>query len=177
MSPIPEFNHLRSYFSGLTEFTFETHLGVADPTLIDYISELLTRFTHFDGIYRIKSFTGRPLDQVADMLLEAETSPIPARREIHRHIGDFTLFWSGMYPEGLRRLQAAPRKDSYLNYPELGKRAYRLASQIEPAEPPEENSVLLRLSHDFDLCVDGLQEVRREWESRGGLLGPSGAAE
>ncbi len=157
MAPAPDSNPLRTYFSGLTEFTFETRLGVADPSLVDYISEMLTRFTHFDGIYRIKNDSGRPVDQVADMLVIAEVAPLPARREIHQHIGDFTLFWSGMYPEALNRLQAAPRKDAYLNYPELGKLAYKIASTIEPPQNPEENNVLMRLSHDYDLCIKGLQ--------------------
>ena len=42
MVPIPNIADMRRFFAGLTEFTFETHLGVADPTLIDYISELLS---------------------------------------------------------------------------------------------------------------------------------------
>ena len=54
MVPIPNVVEMRRFFAGLTEFTFETHLGVADPTLIDYISELLTRFTHHDEIFRIR---------------------------------------------------------------------------------------------------------------------------
>ena len=29
-------------------------------------------------------------------------------------------------------------------------------------------SCLERLSHDFEMCVYGLGEVRREWEQRGG---------
>ena len=31
-----------------------------------------------------------------------------ARREVHRHIGDFTLFWTGVYPEALREMQFSP---------------------------------------------------------------------
>ena len=42
------------------------------------------------------------------MMIEAEALPPEGRtsREIHRHIGDFTLFWAGVYPEALPRLQA-----------------------------------------------------------------------
>ena len=36
------------------------------------------------------------------------------------------------------------------------------------SEPDEESEVLDRLSHDFELCVYGLGEVRREWERREG---------
>ena len=35
---------VRRFFTGLTEYTFEGRLGVADPPLIYYIAELLVRF-------------------------------------------------------------------------------------------------------------------------------------
>jgi hypothetical protein len=166
MVPIPNLAEMRRFFAGLTEFTFETHLGVADPTLIDYISELLTRFTHHDEIFRIRNRAGQPLDQVTDMLSVAKNEPEPAQREIHRHIGDFTLFWSGMYPEALRHMQAAPRKDMFLDYPAIGKRAYHIASRLPTAESGPEPDILERLSHDFDLCMLGLAELRKEWVKR-----------
>jgi len=179
MIPTNGYHDLRRFFTGLTEYTFETQVGIVDPTLIDYISNLLLRFTHYDEIYRVRNLFGRPLLQVSDMLQEAEVRPVPTNREIHRHIGDFTLFWSGLYPEALKRMQAASRKDAVLNYPELGKRAYRIASTIDPPEPlapphDAENEILERLSHDFDLCIYGLNALRREWERRDTPPGPLG---
>ena len=102
-SPTPE-HPIRRLFAGLTEQTFATTLGVADPQLTDYLSELLSRFLHVDWIYRLKNATGRRLEEVADMVYEAEQMPPEGRtrREVHRHIGDFTLFWTGVYPEVLR---------------------------------------------------------------------------
>ena len=35
---------LQRFFAGLTEYTFATRLGVADPALIDYLSRLLAGF-------------------------------------------------------------------------------------------------------------------------------------
>src|SRR5207237_9561104 len=88
---------LRNYFSGLTEHTFMADLGVADPPLIDYLSELLSRFVHIDTIYKLKSGEGRRLEEVAQMLMESEGLPPEGltSREMHSHIGDFTLFWPG----------------------------------------------------------------------------------
>jgi hypothetical protein len=162
MIPAAGYHDLRRFFTGLTEYTFEAKVGIVDPTLIDYISELLIRFTHHDEIYRVRNLFGRKLFQVSEMLYEAEARPVPDNREIHRHIGDFTLFWSGLYPEALRRMQAASRTDAVLNYPQLGKRAYKIASTIEPPENPAENELLARLSHDFELCQRGLNELRQE---------------
>ncbi|MFO0964517.1 MAG: hypothetical protein U0793_02870 [Gemmataceae bacterium] len=100
---------LRRYFSGLTEQAFIEGVGMADPEVIDYLSLLLARFVpHRRDQPTLHSQTGRRLEEVADMLLEAEAMPPASRtsREVHRHIGDYTLFWTGVYPEDA---QAAAR--------------------------------------------------------------------
>src|SRR5438067_2232346 len=103
----PQLDHpIRRVFAGLTEHTFMTTLGVADTPLIDYLSEMLSRFLHMDDIYQLHR-DGRPLTEVVDMLMEAQGLPPEGRtaREVHRHVGDFTLFWTGVFPEmlGARR--------------------------------------------------------------------------
>ncbi|HMP80099.1 MAG TPA: hypothetical protein PKD54_11650 [Pirellulaceae bacterium] len=151
------------YFAGLAENTFQTQLGVVDPDLIDYISGLLVRFIRSDTVHRIRSVTGRPLMTVTEMAAEAAERLGNARREIHRHIGDFTLFWAGVFPEALR--QHTPVGDQFEDYCKQGKRSYHLAAQIEPTDETQPDSlVLVQLSDRFELCCYGLREVRRQWE-------------
>ena len=57
-SPPPD-HPLRRLFAGLTEHTFFTTLGVADPRLTDYLSLLLSRFIHIDAIFRLRDVRGR----------------------------------------------------------------------------------------------------------------------
>jgi hypothetical protein len=166
---VPKPDHpLRRLFAGLTEQTFMATLGVADPPLTDYLSELLSRFIHLDAVYRLRNPSGRRLEEVAEMLLEAEAMPPEGRtrREVYRHIGDFTLFWTGLYPEALRRLRSALTKDHFIDYCEQGKRSYYIASTFEEEPFREEAPVLRRLSEGFELCAYGLTQVRREWERR-----------
>jgi hypothetical protein len=176
-SPKPE-HPLRRLFAGLTEQTFMNLLGVADPPLIDYLSELLSRFIHLDAVYRLRNAQGRRLEEVADMVIEAEGLPPEGRtrREIYRHIGDFTLFWTGVYPEALRRLRSALSKDHFVDYCEQGKRSYYIASTFEDDRFRDEAAVLRRLSAEFELCAYGLNQVRREWERAGPDAGPLGLA-
>lgn len=148
------------YFAGLAENTFQVRLGIADPALLDYLSDLLVRFVRSDSVHRIRSVTGRPLLSVGEMASEAEERLGDAKRELHRHIGDFTLFWVGVYPEALRR--ASDRFEDYCNH---GKRSYHIASLIETSNDVAAPSLVLqRLSEQFELCAYGLREVRREWE-------------
>ena len=157
---------LRRMFAGLAEHTFLDHLGIGDPRLIDYLAALLSRFIHMDAFYRFANAKGRRLEEVADMMLEAESLPPQGRtrREIYRHIGDFTLFWTGVYPEALERLRSALRKDHFIDYCQQGKRSYYIASTFEDEPFTEEAPVLRRLSDEFELCAYGLNRVRREWE-------------
>jgi hypothetical protein len=172
-SPTPE-HPLRRLFAGITEQTFISRLGVGDPRLIDYLSALLSRFIHMDAVNRLRNSSGKRLEEVAEMLLEAETLPAEGRtrREYHRHIGDFTLFWTGVYPEALNRLRSALKKDSFIDYCEQGKRSYYIASTFEDDPYREEAPVLRRLSEEFELCAYGLNQVRREWENKREQGGP-----
>lgn len=162
---------LQHFFAGLTEHAFVSRLGVADPALVDYVTELLARFVRSDVIYRIRDLAGRRLEEVTGMLVEAGERIGPAQREVHRHVGDYTLFWTGLYPEALQKLQAIDCRDYFLDYCEQGKRSYYIASTIPGGDKSPEGEVLRRLSHEFEMCVDALGEVRRglndEWRVAG----------
>lgn len=158
---------VRRYFAGITEHTFHAELGVTDTQMVEYLSDLLARFIRSETIYRVRDLTGRPLSEVVAMLLEAKERIGPARREVHRHIGDFILFWAGCYPEALPKMKHAHSADALIDFREQGKRSYRIASEI-PIEPDAKPApaVLQRLAQQFDLCIYGLGEVRREWQRR-----------
>ena len=160
---------LQRFFAGLTEHAFLANVGLADPGLVDYLSAMLSRFLHTDDIYRLRGASGQPLVEVVDMVLESRRLPPEGRtaREYHRHIGDFTLFWTGVFPESLEKKRAPLRKDAFIDYCSQGKRAYYIASTFESEPFQEEAKVLRRLSDQFELCAYGLNQVRREWEHRG----------
>jgi hypothetical protein len=153
---------LRRLFAALTEQTFQVEIGVADPHLIDYLTDMLLRFTRSDEMYGFRSVNGHRLEQVADMIEEADQRQAQPQRELYRHIGDFTLFWSGLYPEGLKRLQSPFKKDHLIDYEEQGKNSYLIASRFEQEPYEEEAAVLRRLSKEYELCREGLKLVRQE---------------
>jgi hypothetical protein len=148
-------------FRGLTEDTFLTELGIGDPGLVGYVANLLARFVPCQTIWRLRDGQGRRLTEVTAMLAEAESAAdAERRRECHRHVGDYTLFWTGVYPEALSKLQSTGSPDHLIDYRVQGKRSYYLASTLEGEQAP----VLRRLSAEFELCAFGLSRVRREWE-------------
>jgi len=155
---------LDRFFRGLTEYAFQARLGVVDPPLVDYVSVLLVRFIRHE---RLAVLPGAGVEQLADvgqLLLAGERRADAAEaREEYRHLGDVTLFWSGLYPEALACYRGPVPRTDLVGYKAAGKRAYRLAAALEPDEAADERALFERLSDEYDLCVEGLAEIRRAW--------------
>lgn len=165
MTDEPTLNRLSRFFAGATEYTFESQLGVPDPELIDYVTELLVRFMRNDQSVP-RSVVGKPLLDLGEMVHEAEHRLGDAQRKIHRQIGDFALFWAGMFPEALRKTSKLGEHDQFSEYCLQGKLSYLAAAKITPATQEEVPSgLLVKLGERFELCAYGLREIRREWEN------------
>lgn len=160
-----ESHPLHRLFRGLAEQTFMSELGIGDPRLVGYVADLLARFVPSENLWRLRDAQGKRLTEVVAMLTEAETTADDdRRRECHRHVGDFTLFWTGVYPEALPKLQSSQSADHLIHFQRQGKRSYYLASTFDGEEAP----VFRRLSAEFELCAFGLSRVRNEWERHDG---------
>src|SRR5262245_3226916 len=134
---VPESHPLHRLFRGLTEHTFLTELGIGDPGLVGYVAGLLARFVSSANVWRLRDANGRRLAEVTAMIAEAEATPDDERRrDCHRHVGDFTLFWTGVYPEALPALLPPGSIDRLVDYQRQGKRSYYLASTYSGNEAP-----------------------------------------
>lgn len=153
---------LRHALAGATEFVCMTELGIADLRIVGYLTKLLLRFASMKEVFCLRGAVGLRIEQVADMLHEARQRQGGPRREAFRHIGDFTLFWYGFFPEMLRRLCAPSRPDHLIDYVRQGQECYYEASQFTDEPYTEEAPVLRMLSEDFERCAYGLSRVRRE---------------
>ncbi len=153
---------------------FHAH-GIAEPATVDYVSDVLTRFARTRQLYALLDEEGRPLEYIVDMLIALERAwggdggrADRARGEaINRHIGEYTLFMSGLFRE---RLTARGELDYYLA---SGSGAYGRAAdgEINPAR----RRVYQRLHDDFERICDSLDHMRRtqfpmESSPRGGDL-------
>ncbi len=151
-------------FAGLTENVFFNEMGIIDPPLIDYVTHLLIRFLHMSELYRLKDSQNKSIKEVPDMVREAESLPSEGRtrREYHRHIGDYTLFWLGLFPEMVQRKMSNWSRDTAISYVAIGKRSYLIASTFQNSPFTEESLILHRLSLAFEGCALGLNYVRKE---------------
>ena len=162
---------IRELFGSLVQRAFAGHLRMSDPQLARYVANILVDFTHQDSIYRLRDARGKLIEEVAEMLLEGDVSlnatSFEREREVHKHIGDFTLFWTGVYPEMLRYFRAASRRDHLLDYVEQGRKSYGIAATFQYGPYVEEAPVLRQLADNFETCMYGLHLVRKELDAYG----------
>jgi len=164
-------NHpLRRLFAELVRRRFFEDVRVRDQGIAAYVSDLLTDFAQTDKLYRIRNARGEQLDDVGDMLLASnpllEAESFDRERAVRKYIGDYTLFFTGMFPEYVtsyrRRWKPAP--DVFVDYVQAGKESYYIVSCFDQFEYRAEAPVFRRLSEKFELCVYGLHLVRRDLE-------------
>ena len=170
-SPIPKDHLLRKLFNAVAIRSFSGRLGWGDLNVAHYVADLLVDFTHTDNLYRIKSCKGNSLKEVGEMLLEGdvlfEAGSFEREREVHKHIGDFTLFMVGLFPEYLRRIKThglVHHADFLIDYVKAGKQSYRNVCEFDYGNFKESVPLFRKLAENFEICVVGLGYVRSELE-------------
>lgn len=160
---------LRRLFTDLVERHFLRELRVGDSRVAVYVSDVLTDFTHVDNLYRIRNARGRRLEEVGEMLLESDPlgtqGSFERERAVRKHIGDYTLFLTGMFPEAVaanRRRRAFPKMDILIEFVKAGKESYAIVSSFDQFEYRDEAPLFRRLSDSFELCVYGLNLVKQD---------------
>ncbi len=160
---------LRKLFNELVSRRLFGDAQVRDAEVTSYVAGLLTRFTHVRELYRIRNARGKRLEDVGEMLIESnpllEGRSFVWEREVRKHIGDYTLFLSGLFPEYVASLpRRGLRLDAFVDYIKAGKESYRVVSCFDQFEFRDEAPLFRRLAESFELCVFGLNLVKRDLE-------------
>ena len=87
-------------------------------------------------------------------------------RAVRKHVGDFTLFFTGLFPEAVVSLpRLRPLSiDTFIDYVAAGKESYAVVAAFNLFEYRDEAPLFRRLSDRFEECVFGLNLVKREIE-------------
>ena len=162
-------NHpLRRLFTGLVERRFLQDLHLPDPRVAGYVASVLVDFTHVENLYRIRNAGGRQLEDVAEILVESnpllEAASFDRERTVRKHVGDYTLFLLGIFPEHVawsrRRRDSPLRVDHFVDYVRAGKESYSIVSAFGQFEYRDAAPLFRKLADNFELCVFGLNLVK-----------------
>lgn len=158
--------NLRGLFDELVTRNFEESLHLSDREIILYVANLLTEFSRVEKLYSIRNAQGKSLEDVGEMLLASnpllEASSFDREREVRKHIGDFTLFFAGLFPEAVNRWRLRrQRLDSLIDYVRTGKESYFIVSEFNLYEYKESAPLFKKMADQFEPCVFGLNLVKR----------------
>lgn len=160
---------LRDLFGELVSRTFGEALRLTDSEITAYVTDLLTQFNRMENLYRIRDAQGKPLEDVGEMLVASnplfDCPSFDREREIRKHIGDFTLFFAGLFPEAINRWRLRRRRlDSLVDYVKAGKESYFIVSEFNQFEYRTSAPFFKKMADQFETCVFGLNLVKRDLE-------------
>jgi hypothetical protein len=171
---ISDSHPLRQLFHEIVADCYAVHTGISDNELTTYIGDLLTEFSAAERLYRLRDTDGRPVRDLREMIAAADpifgnAASFDEEREVRRHIGDYALFATGMYPESMQ-LWRHSGSSSFLEMVATGKESYYIVSQFDLFEYKFEAPLFGRLSDDFEACMHGLTFVREELKKMGQMI-------
>jgi len=173
---ISENHPLRALFQHLVRGNFRQGAQLDDAEVADYVSGLLTEFTQVENLYRIRNARGQRVSDVADLLIESnpllEAQSFDRERAVRKHVGDYTLFITGLFPEAVGSLpRLKPLSvDRFVDYVAAGKESYRVVAAFNLCEYRDEAPLFGRLSFHFKQCVHGLHLVKQDLERMQGTF-------
>lgn len=161
---------LHQFFEDLVSRHFTEDVRLEEPSITQYVSDLLSSFARIKNLYQIRNAYGKQLDDVGEMLVESnpmlEATSFDRERAVRKHVGDYTLFMTGLFPESVAKSNQAKRRrlDAYLDFVQAGKESYAIVSSFDQFEYRGEATLFRRLSENFELCVVGLNLVKQDLE-------------
>lgn len=151
---------LHRWIRGLTEYTFIQKLGMGDPGIVDYLSALLIRSVSTEAISQgADPFPSANLETLNVLEMIARQGATEIATEAFRRLGDRNLFLTGVFPESVNRRNARHNRDLRM-LTLTGKRAYLVAAVLDRSQ----ELLMHRLSERFEICAEGLRNVRQAWE-------------
>lgn len=148
----------RFYFYILVRNVFRRS-GIDDRAVADYVAELLTEFSHTERGRCLVPGQDRPLDYFFEMLAALETADDRTAFLLRVHIGNHSLFLSGVFLERIRFRSESRGCPSLSYYQGLGRMQYRVASDHRLAQRYELSGILTTLSDRFETTRLALNDI------------------
>ncbi len=146
------------YFYVLVRQVFRRS-GIHDRVVADYVAEVLAEFAQAERTRCVMPGQPNSLDYFFDMLAALQTADERTGFFIRAHIGNYSLFFSGVFPDRIR-FRAEQRGFPDLKYYEtLGRTQFRAASDHRLARRYALAEVFDMLSQRFETTRRALNDI------------------
>jgi hypothetical protein len=148
----------RFYFYILVRNVFRRS-NIEDRAVADYVAEVLAEFSRAERARCVVPGQASPLDYCFEMLAALQIADDRTRFQIRVHLGNYSLFLSGVFPDRIRS-RAELRGHPDLRYYEgLGRSQYRAASDHRLAHRYALDKILNTLSERFQTTRLALNDI------------------
>ena len=103
-------------------------IGIDDRALTDYCAALVLAFGRADRAYAVSPFDEDRYEYVADLVAEAERAEGERQFRVRLHLGDFSLWLAGIFPDYIAARRARKGGPDLPYYEALGASGFRMAS-------------------------------------------------
>jgi hypothetical protein len=148
----------RFYFYILVRHVFRRS-GIQDRAVADYVAEVLAEFARAERAQCILPGQANPMDYFFEMLSALQTADDRSRFYIRAHIGNYSLFLSGVFPDRIRFRAEARGFPDVKYYDALGRTHYRAASDHRLAQRYELTKIFNTLSERFETTRLALNDI------------------
>lgn len=148
----------RFYFYILVRHVFRRS-DIQDRRVADYVAELLAEFSRTERARCIVPGQASPLDYVFEMLTALQKADDRTSFLIRVHIGNHSLFLSGVFPERIRTRAETRGFPDLKYYVGLGRSQYRVASDHQLARRYHMAGILETLAERFEATRLALNDL------------------
>jgi hypothetical protein len=148
----------RFYFYILVRHVFRRS-DLQDRVVADYVAEVLAEFASAERARCIIPGQSNPLDYFFEMLAALRTADERTSFFIRVHIGNHSLFLSGVFPERIRFRAEARGFPDLKYYESVGQTQYRMASDHRLAQKYAVDKVLNVLAERFRTTRKALNDI------------------
>lgn len=152
------------FFSVFVRRSFRDHQIRGDKDVVNYISNLLSLFVSKDRVYKVDRDDMHMHHYLVDMIQEARLADPRRQFLIYSHIGNYTLFLTGIFPDHVEyrnRYKKRPVDIQY--YIDYGKTYYEMASSHSLARTFHLNETFLKLSIMFEVYRSALNHMSKQY--------------
>jgi len=133
--------------------------GLEDRRVADYVAELLTEFSREERAHCVAPGGTVRLDYFFDMLAALDKADDRTEFLIRAHIGNHSLFLSGVFPEHILHRSRRRGAPGLRYYQDLGRANFRAASEHRLAARYDLAAVFDTLSEQFDSARLALNDL------------------
>lgn len=130
----------------------------------NYLANMLAAFAQTSRLYKMEKDDEKQYRYIIDMIEEIQRSDSARRFYIYCHIGNYTLFFTGMFPEYIEhKFKYKKTLIDSRYYVDFGKTYFGLASEHDMARRHELDDTLHSLSEGFEIITKLLRYLRHEY--------------